>query len=231
MAKHDLRNRAIELRKSGLTYSEILKQIPVAKSTLSLWLQSVGLSKKQKQRITEKRLASAMRGGKAKHLQRLALVEQINGESAVEVGKISRRELWLMGIMLYWAEGSEEKENKPGSGMRFANSDPYMIQVFLDWLLLVVGVKRERINFEIYIHETKKNNIPRVVGAWSSYTGFPKEKFTRIYFKKNKINTKRKNIGDLYFGVLRVKVMSSSGLHRRINGWVYAVSKRNWGVV
>lgn len=38
---------AIELRKRGLSYSEILMQVPVAKSTLSIWLHSVGLSKTQ----------------------------------------------------------------------------------------------------------------------------------------------------------------------------------------
>jgi len=46
--------KAIELRKKGLSYSEILKCVPVAKSTLSLWLRSVGLSKKQRQRLTDK---------------------------------------------------------------------------------------------------------------------------------------------------------------------------------
>ena len=61
-----LKLEAIELRKAGLTYSEILSKIPVAKSTLSDWLYSVGLSKKQKQRITEKRLAASLKGGNGK---------------------------------------------------------------------------------------------------------------------------------------------------------------------
>lgn len=52
--KIEEKKKAIELRKQGLSYREILEQIPVAKSSLSLWLRSVGLSKKQKQRLTEK---------------------------------------------------------------------------------------------------------------------------------------------------------------------------------
>ncbi len=47
MAKIELRKKAIDLAK-GKTYSEILKDIPVAKSTLSLWLRWVGLSVRQK---------------------------------------------------------------------------------------------------------------------------------------------------------------------------------------
>ncbi len=37
------KEKAIALRKQGKTYSEILAKIPVAKSTLSLWLHDVGL--------------------------------------------------------------------------------------------------------------------------------------------------------------------------------------------
>ena len=52
--KLKLKEKAVKFRKQGLSYSEILKQIPVAKSTLSLWLKSVNLSNKQSQRLAEK---------------------------------------------------------------------------------------------------------------------------------------------------------------------------------
>jgi hypothetical protein len=42
------KEKAIKLRKSGATYSEVLREVPVSKSTLSLWLRDVGLSKTQK---------------------------------------------------------------------------------------------------------------------------------------------------------------------------------------
>jgi len=53
---------AISLRQGGRSYSEILQKVSVAKSTLSLWLREVGLSKKQHQRLTQKRLKAAQRG-------------------------------------------------------------------------------------------------------------------------------------------------------------------------
>ena len=49
LAKIEEKQKAIALRKRGYSYSEILAEVPVAKSTLSLWLRSVGLAKKQKQ--------------------------------------------------------------------------------------------------------------------------------------------------------------------------------------
>ena len=57
---------ALNLRKQGFSYSEILERIPVAKSTLSLWLREVGLSKRQKQHLTQKKLDAAWRGGQVK---------------------------------------------------------------------------------------------------------------------------------------------------------------------
>jgi len=49
------KRKSIELRKKGLSYNEILKVVPVAKSTLSVWLRGVGLAKKYEQKFTEKR--------------------------------------------------------------------------------------------------------------------------------------------------------------------------------
>ena len=47
MSKFELKIKTQNLRREGMTYSEILKIIPVAKSTISLWLREVGLSKKE----------------------------------------------------------------------------------------------------------------------------------------------------------------------------------------
>ncbi len=95
------KNKAILLRKSGKTYSEILKVVPVAKSTLSIWLREVGLSKTQKQLITKKRLDSALRGAMIRKKQRLDISSEIFSKSEREIGKLSKREFWLIGTALY----------------------------------------------------------------------------------------------------------------------------------
>lgn len=223
IAKNELRSKAIELRKQGFSYSEILKQIPVAKSTLSVWLKNVGLSKKQEHKLTKKKLEAALRGAKARRDNRIAITQKIYEESKKEIGAISERELWLMGIMLYWAEGHKEKEYRPGSGAQFTNSDPQMIRLFLVWLNEICGIKATEITFSIYIHENSKNNTESVKKYWANITGFKKDDFSRFYFKKSNIKTLRKNIGNSYFGVLRVKVKASSILQRKIAGWIRGV--------
>lgn len=189
------KQKAIALRKQGLSYREILEQIPVAKSSLSLWLKSVKLAKIQKQRLTDKKLASARRGAQKMKDIRIALTKEIKDTARKEVGELSKRELWLIGIALYWAEGSKEKEYRPGSGIKFSNSDPMMIKIFLEWLFKIIGLSKERISFDIFIHENNKHRLEEVVDYWSKYTEFSKKEFKHIYFKKNKINTKRRNVG------------------------------------
>src|SRR3989338_3599097 len=134
------KQKAIELRKQGFSYREILEKIPVAKSSLSLWLKSVKLAESQTQRLTEKKIASALRGAMKRKEDRIVLTKQIKDKARVEVGKLSNRGLWLIGIALYWAEGSKEKEYNRGSRIIFSNSDPYMIKLFLKWLIEIVKI-------------------------------------------------------------------------------------------
>ncbi len=218
------KEKAIKLRKEGYSYSEILKEIPVAKSTLSLWLRSVGLAKKQKQRITEKRIAAALRGAKAKKAKRIALVKEIKDKARKEIKEINRRDLWLIGTALHWAEGEKEKEYKTGTGVYFSNSDPKMILLFLKWLKIIFSINNSDLVYELYIHETA--NLRNAQLYWSDIISIPIEKM-RVYFKKNKINTKRKNTGDSYYGLIRIKVNKSSGLNRKITGWIEGICERS----
>lgn len=222
--KTELNKKAVALRKKGFTYSEILKQVPVAKSTLSIWFGEVNLSKKQNQRITQKRLDAALRGASAKRQKRIELTSEIMEKAEKEVGSISKRELWLIGTTLYWAEGSKEKEWQPGNRVGFTNMDPSMIRVFIRWLYKC-GVKKEDLTFDIFIHDTHQGRVSQIVTYWSKVTNFNKNKFTHIYFKKGNIKTKRKNVGENYYGVLKVIVKQSSTFLRRIRGWTNGIYK------
>ena len=217
------KEKAIILRKEGKSYSEILKVIPVAKSTLSEWLRTVGLSKKISQRLTQKKIDAARRGGETKRRQRILQTQQIWGKASKDIRYITKRELWLIGVALYWAEGTKEKDFHHGSGVSFNNSDPRMIKIFIKWLLESCKISKDRISCEIYIHENSKNDVNEAKKYWSKVTGFTIGKFDKVYFKKNKIKTNRKNIGNLYYGLLRVKVSASSILLRQIAGWTESI--------
>ena len=230
--KKNLKEKAIELRKMGLSYSNIRRQVKVSKSSLSLWLRSVGLSKRQKQKMTAKKLAAIRRGWEKWRKTRIDKTFLITNKAINEIGVIEKTDekLWIMGIMLYWAEGAKTKEYDPGRGVSFSNSDPKMIRLFLVWLIKVLKINRERIKFDIYLHENKKNEVNEVSQFWSKITRFSIKKFDRIYYKKNKISSLRKNKGKNYHGLLRIQIKKSADLNRKISGWIEGVCQK-WEIV
>ena len=224
--KAELKQQAIELRKQGRTYSEIMEVIPVAISTVSDWLHSVGLSKKQKQRITLKKLASIKKGGLARKNQRLSITKEIFSAAKKDIKSISQGELWFIGIVLYWAEGSKQRETTVSQGVVFSNSDPRMIKIFLKWLKDCAKVSNENIKLEITIHENYKKRVNKVIQYWSQITGVFKGKFDKIYYKKHNIKSLRKNQGDNYYGQLRIVVRKSTNLNRKIAGWIEGICQK-----
>ena len=226
MKKDKYQRLVIKLRKEGYTYSEILNRVPVAKSTISLWLRSVGLAEKEIQRLTQKKLLAARRGGEARKIQRIEATKRIKKDAHKEISKIGEREFLMLGTMLYWAEGSKNKEYRPSQGISFSNSDPLMIKFFLNWLNECLNMTPERIKMDIYLHRDQFDRIEEIRRYWAIKTGFPEAKFGKIYAKEHKIKSKRRNVGNKYFGLVRIRVCRSTDLNRKIEGWIEGIANQ-----
>jgi hypothetical protein len=214
------KEKAVALRKKGYSYSEILKEVTIARSTLSLWLRKVGLARQQKQKITAKRIEGALRGAKTRKDQRIKITKEIKDSARIETKDTSEREQWLIGIALYWAEGAKEKDYGTKALVSFSNSDPKMILFFLSWLKNTFSVNNSNLVYELYIHETA--DIKKALNYWADVLSVSSKEI-RVYLKKNKIKTIRKNTGSGYFGLVRIKVKKSTNLNRRIAGWIEGV--------
>jgi len=219
------KKRAIQLRKRGLSYSEIIKRLPVTKTSLSLWLKDIRLTRAQQNRLRKKSLTKLNLGAERKREKRLLKTEQIKEGAIKEIGKISKREFWLIGIALYWAEGSKQKKYNPSVRVIFGNSDSKMVRFYLKWLKNFCNIKDEDINFSIYLHETA--NGKRAQRYWSKITNFPLNRFSNIIWKRHKIKTRRKNVNLDYHGLLRIIVKKSTNLNRKIQGWIEGILIEN----
>lgn len=222
LMKVEERRNAIRMRRHGKTYAEILARIPVAKSTLSLWLRSVHLARRQKQQLTKKRRLAGLRGALARRRDRLAEVHSYIGQGRRAVGTLSNRELWLIGVALYWAEGSKQHESTPSAGVMFGNSDVRMIRIFLYWLRQL-DILDSEIYFELYVHENRISEVDSFRSWWSRKLGVRMSRVDRVYLKRHRPLTNRMNTGDLYRGLLRIKVSRSTTLNRKINGWIEGI--------
>lgn len=224
------RELAIKLRRQGLSYSQILEHVPVAKSTLSLWLRSVNLSVPQQHILTKKKIAALKRGGESRRKQRLSRTAEVIKKARGQVGALSKREKWLVGTALYWAEGSKQRDASISGGVIFSNSDPVMLKFFKEWLLEIVGIETTHLKFELYLHESQKHRLAEVRRYWAKKLTISLASLGTIYFKQNVIQRTRKNPENGYYGQVRIRVRSSSELNREICGWVEGITG-NWGVV
>lgn len=193
---------AIELRKKGLSYSEIKNSINIPKSTIAYWLKNIKLSDLQIEKLKTRRSETAKLNSEKRISKILETIENIKKSSAKNIKKISKRELWLMGIVLYWRE---KNKNDFYKGVYFSSSNPALIKFFLKWLKEIGRIDNEEIAFDIFTGKSKKDAI----AYWSEITGFPEKYFTRIYIQKGASK-----------GFLRIRVRASSMLARQITGWI-----------
>ncbi|HLD91820.1 MAG TPA: hypothetical protein VI795_00320 [Patescibacteria group bacterium] len=219
------RNKAIELRKRGYSHSEILRQIKVSRSSLSLWLRNITLTKSQIDRLQLKNERARKLGSQILKKNRIEKTRKIIGKAILDIQKLNINHLKIIGATLYWTEGSKQKDHNPSKELVFSNSDPKMIKIYLLWLKKCLFINTTDIVFEIYIHETYDKTKDELISYWSKITDFPTNKFEKIYFKKNKVHTFRKNIKEKYFGVLRISVKRSTDLNRKVTGWIQGIYK------
>lgn len=126
-AKTQLKARARELRRAGRTYDEIVAELGVSKSSVSLWVRDLPKPAPSPEHMHAMREARWAPYRERRDRERGRAMEAAKRE----VGSLSDRELFLIGVGLYWAEGAKSKPYRRDETVVFINSDPGMIQVFL----------------------------------------------------------------------------------------------------
>jgi transcriptional regulator with XRE-family HTH domain len=146
-----LYNRALELRQAGWSYKMIEAEIGVARSTLSGWLRHLKVPEYHPD--VRQRTLQALRAAVAANTRRQqALWQQVRSEAAAEIRgllttSVTDRELFLVGLTLYWAEGA-----KTHGHVGIANSDPVLIRTFVLWLQCCLEISRERLRGTVHTH-------------------------------------------------------------------------------
>ncbi|WBB58865.1 hypothetical protein O7599_25075 [Streptomyces sp. WMMC500] len=216
-AKDDLRARARELRKEGRTYDQIQLELGCSRSSISLWVRDLA---KPPPRTREEASAIAKRGWEATLRRREAERQKTKLTASREIGRLTDHELFLVGVGLYWSEGTKSKPHLPKERVIFVNSDPDMIKVFLAWLRLL-GIEPERLRFHLMIHESA--DVAAAEQFWIKLVGRDSSSFDKTSLKKHNPATTRKNVGEDYHGCLAVRVLQGADLYRRIEGWWYGI--------
>lgn len=210
---------ATNLRKKGATYPEISKLLGVSKSTLSYWLRDVDLPESAKGIIERKKRSAAQLGADARHNQKIQKIKEIEATAALDIYELTHENIWLVGIILYWAEGNKEKINGRSERVSFSNSDSRMLLMFKYWLVEVIKVQEADLIFELYVHKDNPT-INEALTYWSKELNINSELFN-VYYKKNQATTR--TYKNEYYGLVRIKVRRSTDLNRKISGWIKAI--------
>jgi len=209
---------ARNLRLQGHSLSEIVKKTGFTKSSVSLWVRDIELTKKQKEdlfsksskkEIIEKRRSSRLQNEEKKR-------KEIYCTAKKQINKISDKELWLIGIMLYWAEGGKKQRGL----VRFSNGDPQMIKIMMEFFKKICCVPKDK--FRGYIHIHPHLNHIKAEKNWSKISGISTAKFFKTYRKPNKSSQNKKD--SLPFGTFEIYVCDTK-LFLKIMGWIEGVAE------
>lgn len=215
MTKSQDKIKAIALRKEGHSYARISAQLGVSKGTLCVWLAGVPYTPNEEtlRRIGKARAASS--AAKSKILSDSLHLAHI--EARRDVGKISDRDLFMLGLGIYIGEGTKSIYTPC-----VVNADPVVIQSAIQWFMRVLGVPRN--NFRMVLHIYPDIDEDESLLFWSKTTTIPVSQFlkTQVDMRRNK---RRVNRGKLPHGTVHLRVLGlgdkrlGSFLARKIKAW------------
>ncbi len=175
--KEEKRQIAIEMRKRGMSYSQIKEKTKVSKGTLSYWLKDMPLSP---ERIRELRDVNPQRIENYRNTMRKkkeARLEDVFKKVSKDIKKLSKREFYIAGLFLYWGEGGKTKESE----ISMSNTDPAVLKFFIKWIE-VLGSEKSRLKVRIQIY--KDMDEAKEIKFWLKELGLKKGQFRKTYIKK-----------------------------------------------
>jgi transposase len=225
-AKDDLREQARKLRRQGATYDEIAGALRVSKSSCSLWLRDVPAPEEDPERAAaaQERRTSALRARAERDRDARDEAGRRKRRAAAEaLGTITPRDLVLAMAVSYWCEGAKRKPWSRHQAVRWVNSDPVLVTLFLEGLALV-GIERSRLSLRVHIHETADEEAAR--RWWAEHTGVPLEQFRPSTIKRHNPKTVRHNVNQEYRGCLCVSVLQGRELYEVLDGLVQGLAQQ-----
>ena len=165
MAKSNERKKARSFRRQGRSIKEIAKKLGVSPASIHKWCQDIRLTSQQRKKLDQRAFNALQRGRKKvaqnQRQKRLKEITNLKIKGIKEIGNLTKREFFLTGVALYWAEGF-----KKDSRLGFANSDLKMVKFFLKWLTEICKVPKAEIRLRVGLNLSHKNRI-KESGSWS----------------------------------------------------------------
>jgi len=154
---------ARRLRKEeGLSLGDIAKKVGVAKSSVSLWVRDIGLTKDQEDKLkSQNPLYSRQKSANNKW-------SKYNLDNRYRCQKKGRKkvqngcsDLYKMGCMLYWAEGSKYRNS-----VVFCNTDLNMLLLFKKFLQKEFNLQNNSFTLCVHAYVSDTITIGEIEHYW-----------------------------------------------------------------
>jgi len=181
MARKLDKQKALLMRAKGMSYSQIKEKLGVSKSTLSGWLYKMPLSEK---RIKELRDNNPIRIERYRNTMRAKRERRLLEHYSVvkkDIGKFSKRDIFIAGLFLYWGEGGKTFNGNTA----LSNTDPSVLIFFIKWLE-ILGLPHSKLKARLHLYADMKVNI--AIKYWSDILDIPVKSFTKSYIKKSNLS-------------------------------------------
>ena len=166
-----------------MTYSEIRSRLNIAKSTLSDWLKKYPLTEIQLLALETNRTRRVFLARErtiiTKQLKRKKRLDDCLIKQQKECLPLSKKELFLAGVFLYWGEGGKTHKGQ----LSISNTDPEVIKFSLLWMIHSLDIPKTKIR--VLLHLYQDMNKEEAFNFWSRILGIPRSQFTKPYIKKS----------------------------------------------
>ena len=223
------KNKALDLRLHGYSYGEIRQKLNIPKSTLSTWFAGLKLPQETWNKIYQKGRTKSIKCliERNKRQTPLAIERALatQKKAQLEIKNLSRHDLFILGVILYWAEGYKRPVIRNGIKktfhvVSFTNSDPYLVQLFLRFIREICNVPEQKIYASI--RAFKHQNLKEIQKFWRNITQLKQNNFEKIYLGVSKSSLGKRPYNRLQFGTIQVRI-GSTELYNKIMGWIEGI--------
>jgi transcriptional regulator with XRE-family HTH domain len=196
------REEARRLReRDGLPIKDIARRLNVSQSSVSLWVRDIELTPHQQQALRmmnpayNRQLSGRMISVNRRRAARLEA--QMDGRRVALGGD----PLHVAGSMLYWAEGGKKRNQ-----VRFSNSDPDMVRLFVRFLRTYFAVSNENLRITCHLFADHLPRQREIEQFWLDALKLPRSSLCKsVVNVYSKYSTKKRR-NKLPYGTCRVMV-------------------------
>ena len=221
MAKSKEKLQALILRRDGESIKVIAKRLSVSAGSVSVWVKDIVLTQPQIKNL-QKRSTDALFGKKKHYLDQQkkkheAKVADIMRRGMKRLGKLSKRDVFVLGTALYWGEGFK-KDSLVGLG----TSDPIAAKFFIHWLQTCFHINKENLIVRVTVNIGYKDSVRVIETYWADALGIAIQQFSKPFFQNTKWKKEYENKNQ-YYGVVRIRVRRSINILREIKGSIAGI--------